>query len=458
VEDQAVVLDERDQAAQFRTLAAEGDWHAFVAALSPDHADSVKSVAQTQLRRGLIKPGNGSAEEIVAALKSEALFALGLSVQSIRGFADALMHSSDTDLLKTLLAQAADIKPDDPVIAGLQVCLFGRLDKISAIRQEMRARPTAFADPHVLILASDHVILKSHEHDRVVEYFEEMPGDIDVQVRLRAVRWLFRAGEAERAERIARRYQGNAGSTEYDGVINILKNIPACESRMAPSDVAPEILVGHSDGDRGVVIVFNGFGRKGRKGNGSVLARYVADLGLSMISVKDPTHLLCLAGIPGVAGTIQESAAILRAIVSDLGIHRIYTMGGSSGGFPAVVYGLELKADGAILFGSPTDCGPANSHIDTRAQVVARKLQKNFDSRTLDMVAWLDDADHELPITLYYAADNRIDSWHANRIADRPNVRAIALEQTSSHHAMVESVRGRTLGEVLSEGLSLPPR
>lgn len=456
--EKSVGKEEREQSEHLRTLAKDKNWPAFIAAVSPEHHESVKFVALNQLRLALMQSRDGEAEDIIAALTPEALLALAMPLEKIRGFAEALMRGSDIERLNILLTSAAEVEPADPVIAGLQVWVFGRLGKISAIRKAMRDRRAAFANPHVLILASDYTALKSEEHDRVVAYFEDLPGDSEVQARLQAIRWLYRAGETERAEHIARRYQGNAGAPEYDGIVNILNNAPACEPRLKPFEATPAILVGHSPGDRGALIYFNGFGKKGpTKADGKVLERYIADLGLTMISVKDPTHLLCLAGIPDVADTIEESAAILKAIVSGLGIDKIYTMGGSSGGFPAVVYGLELKADGAILFGSPTDCGPANSHVDTRAQVVARKLKNKFDSRTLDMVAWLDEAEHQLPITIYYGAENQVDTWHAKRIKDRPNVRAIALDQVASHHVMVETVRGRKLGEVISEGLSLPP-
>lgn len=459
MKERSVEADDRALSAHFRTLAKKGDWHSFVTALSPDHADSVKFVSRNQLRSALLSLSVDDATKIIATLTPEALLALEVPVEKVRSFAEAMMRGRDIDQLKSLLANTAEIAPDDASIAGLQISLFGRLGKRSAIRQAMRNRPVAFANPHVLLLASDHTDLQSEEHKQVVAHLENLPWDSENRVRLKAVRWLYRTGETERAETMARRFRGNAEFSEFDGIVNIMTNLPACEPRLKPSHAYPEIMVGHNEGDRAVLINFNGFAKQNiAKGNARIVERYSADLGLTLVSVNDPTNLLCLGGIPGVAGTIKESAAILSSIVSDLGIDKVYTMGGSSGGFGAVVYGLEMKADGAIIFGSPTECGPANSHIDTRSQVVARKLRNTFDSRTLDMVAWLDDAEHQLPITIYHGADNEIDSWHAGRIADRPNVRVIALEEVSSHHAMVESVRGRTLSDVLADGLSLPPR
>lgn len=445
--------------AQLRALADDGDWPAFIAALSADHSDRLKRIGRTRLRTALLQSGQDATDAIAGALTPEAILGLGLPMHEVRGFAEALMQSRDLDWLLTLLTATAKIAPDDPAVAGLQICMLGRLKKTGAIRQVLRERPGAFHDIEALLYASDHVRLKNTEHERLADYIEDLPGDSSSALRLRGIRWLYRVGEVDRAEMIARRYHGNAEVSDFDSILNILTNAPRRAPRLVESAVSPEVGIGHSEGDRAALIFFGGFVTPGGGGGqGGIMDRYIGDLGLTLISVNDPTHLLCLKGIPGIADTIAESAEALRRLVADMGLEKIYTMGGSAGGFPAVVYGLHLEAEAALLFGSPTDCGPGNSHIDFRSQVVARKLQRNFDNATLDMVSWLDRFDYALPITLYYSAGNKIDAWHAQRVADRPHVRTVVLEGEASHQVMIEAARGQTLGEVFSSGLSLPPK
>ncbi|MBC2777792.1 hypothetical protein [Parasphingopyxis marina] len=452
-------VQQREQAKRFRELAAAKDWPGYIAALSPDHDEPVKRIARSVLRTALMRSKEGIADDILVGLTPDAILALELPLAEVRGYAEALMHAHDMERLEALLADAAEVAPDDPVIAGLQLRLLGRLNRIGAIRRIMRLRPRAFENPEALLAASDYVGMKSDDHERLVSYLEDLPAESGTAIKLQGIRWLYRAGEEDRAVLLARRYRGNAETSDFDGILDMLTNVPACQPRLEASGLTPNVMVGHSEGDRGALIFFNGFGIPGRgRSEGSVLDRYISDLGLTTITVKDPSHLLCLKGIPDFAESIEEAAAGLREIVTDLGLEKIYTMGGSAGGYSAVVYGLHLRAEAALLFGSPTDCGPGNANVDFRAQVVARKLQRNFDTATLDMLSWLDAFDDSLPITHYYSADNGIDSWHAARIADRPGVHSIALKGQASHQVMVEAAKGRTLGQVLREGLSLTER
>lgn len=457
-------MTEQDKTAQdheitkaIRSLAADGDWAAFAELLTPGLPTACAMAARTALRTHLKGAEPGKADAIVRSLTPEALLALDLPLKEARSFVEALLHASDTDEIEKLFEAAADIAPESPVVAALRLRLLGRIGKPNAIQAVIRGPHGHFGRPELLLEASDYLRLKPWEHEELIEFIEDLPAGSTDQLRLQGIRWLYRVGEIDRAERIARRYRGNADASRFDGVLSILTHLPARSSRLAPSKDAPEIAVGHSPSDKAAIIFFSGFATPGRNtGEGGVMDRYIGDLGLTMIGVRDHTHLLYLRGIPGVADTISESAAVLKEIVKSLGLETIYTMGGSAGGFPAVVYGLHLEAEAALLFGSPTDCGPGNAHIDTRAQIVARKLQRNFDNETLDMITWLDAFDYPLPITMYYSAHNAVDAWHAERIADRPNVRSIAMGGEGSHHAMVEASRNRVLGQVIAEGLSLP--
>lgn len=442
--------------AGLRELYARRDWTALVQTIAECSDDDTKRVARGLLRKALADANDDEANAIIALLTPESLIALDINMGDVRALSEAMMNASDLGAVADLLEHTAALAPDDAAIAGLQVRLFGRLRKERAIYRLIAERPKAFADPLTLLNASAHVRLRRGEQERLIDFMEDTPAETPPAIRLRGVRWLYTIGEEERAERIARRFAGNDDKLQYGGIINMLQRAPQRASRLVPSERFPELLIGHSPGDRGAVIFFAGMGNRTPTGC-DIIDRYLADIGLTMIVVPDSDLLMCLEGIAGVADTIEGAVAALRKLVSDLGIETLYTSGRSAGGFPAVVYGLELEAAAALVFGAPTDCGVGNRVVDSRSRVMLRRLVSRFDAATLDMVHWLDESACDLPITQYYAADNLVDAWHAQRIADRPNVRSVPIAGAKGHQAMIEAAREYDLREIFAGAFGSPP-
>src|SRR3954453_9099216 len=71
--------------------------------------------------------------------------------------------------------------------------------------------------------------------------------------------------------------------------------------------------------------------------------------------VRDPTRVWYHRGIPRFGDTIDKAAASLRALLDDLGVERLVTLGSSAGGYAALVFGALLDADLALSFSPQTN-------------------------------------------------------------------------------------------------------
>ena len=218
---------------------------------------------------------------------------------------------------------------------------------------------------------------------------------------------------------------------------------PDAALRRPARDAAPsgEVTLVRGDRPSGTVIVFSGLA--GRTAVPvPVLDRFMAALGLSVVYLRDAGRWLHLRGAEELGGWYQETVQALRGVVEQAGGGPVTTIGMSSGGYPALRYGLDLGADATLCFSPPTNLTPAFLAGDRRGRLVARRLQTNLPPEMLEVRPALAVRDRVHPVELVYGADMPEDRMHAEHLRGVPGVTLHPLEGLAEHESLHALIRG----------------
>lgn len=169
-----------------------------------------------------------------------------------------------------------------------------------------------------------------------------------------------------------------------------------------------------------------------------IMHRWFGELGVHVVYLRDTGCGLYVDGLPALAGDRIGTRAALRAITDGLGASRVVCYGNSSGGFAALLYGLELPA-GAVLATNAVTIFPAD-------YVVAR-LGRDADGRDrgdLDLARAYAAAAVRPRVHLVHAADSAADAASAGAFSavEGVTIEAVAgWDDHDAHAALIE--RGR---------------
>lgn len=185
-------------------------------------------------------------------------------------------------------------------------------------------------------------------------------------------------------------------------------------------------------GSRALVLVFGGL----RDMVGASLPKFDRDFRphrVSTLYLSDPRRLLMLAGAPSF-GSYEQTIAGLRELIARWGVERLYCQGMSAGGYPAILYGLELGARRILTMAAPTDLIGEVADADGRARIVMNRIRAAVDDSKLDLRQRLIAAPAPPQIINYYGADSAEDVRHAQRLQGLPNVSLRPVDGEVGHN------------------------
>lgn len=182
--------------------------------------------------------------------------------------------------------------------------------------------------------------------------------------------------------------------------------------------------------------------------------RVLAPLNVNVVFVKDLRQCWYQHGVPGLGDSPAEAAEALAALVP-AGSSLSGTVGTSSGGTGAIIFGALLGVPTALAFSPRTlidDAAVARWRVD-----IPHLPDVDTDAPTADLRRLLA-LRRPGRVVLRYGAGNAHDAAQAARIADLPGVESAALP-TDWHPSAAwlrdQGQLGRTVAEVL--GLRLLP-
>ena len=173
---------------------------------------------------------------------------------------------------------------------------------------------------------------------------------------------------------------------------------------------------------------------------------------------RDLDQVWYLAGIRGLGGTVDETAAALAGELPVGGGRRAVAVGNSAGGFAAIVFGVRCGFDEVHAFSPQTaiDRSHRARWLDARwlPQMFHVRRLRGLAPAQLDLRRLLEERAGDGPeIHVHYCARHRWDRLHAEHLEGLPGVRLHRYEEGG--HRLVRVLRdsGR-LRELLGAALA----
>ena len=191
-----------------------------------------------------------------------------------------------------------------------------------------------------------------------------------------------------------------------------------------------------------------------------IFDHYLATLNITVVYLKDFNRLRFLRGIQSLSENYQGTLAALRDMLRRLGVKRLCTIGNCDGGFAAIRYGVELRAERILTFGASTYI-PQNSFmkIEQARNFMRNRLAAKVPGDMVDLKPFLQAAPPGAQIELFYEEEDPRDRVQALHLEGLPGVRLHPKPGLSNHHLLRrlalshENFRGM-LGELLGVGPS----
>ena len=157
---------------------------------------------------------------------------------------------------------------------------------------------------------------------------------------------------------------------------------------------------------------------------------------LKTVYVRDLAAAWYHRGVAGVGPDVDSVAMHLREITADA--EEVVMVGNSAGGFGALLFGSLLGCE-VHAFSPQTFIEPSlrQTHRDTRWESFVDALGTDLDHRYADLLPVL--AESAGRFHVYYAARERLDAVHAERLGDLPQVTLHPFEYEG--HDLVRALR-----------------
>jgi hypothetical protein len=256
-----------------------------------------------------------------------------------------------------------------------------------------------------------------------------------------AIALLLREGELEAAEFGTRRLVAASPTANYGkNLAMVFDRLPPLGSRHIPfrDDLTEEVQVVRRPGADTVILAFCDFAHHLGLPI-SMMHRWLGQLPASIIYLRDFRCLCHLPGVQALGADREPTLEELRRIVGLLGAKRVLCYGTSSGVFPALHYGLELRADAVLALAGPTNLSVAFSA--SREGSPMSRIQKLMPEAAIDLRQPYADAAHPPRALIVYAENEWDDRLQAENLAGLPSITLHAVEGSAVHNVTMTLIR-----------------
>jgi hypothetical protein len=162
---------------------------------------------------------------------------------------------------------------------------------------------------------------------------------------------------------------------------------------------------------------------------------------VNALYLYDSQQVFHLAGTDRFGPGYQAMIDGVRALADDMGTRRLITVGGSGTGYTAIRAGIDLKADGALVFSPGTLMDPrSNPAVARNAQTLHRLRERALPMMTT-LRPLVKDRTSCPQIEIFYGGANLRDISHAGHLAGLPGVSLHAVPGFSRHDCLTEMAR-----------------
>ena len=154
------------------------------------------------------------------------------------------------------------------------------------------------------------------------------------------------------------------------------------------------------------------------------------------IFVKDTNQCWYHKGAIGLGNDIETVSHNLKNIINTINYSKVVTIGGSMGGFAALLFGSLLNVDGIISFSPQTfiDKESRKLHGDDRWSKQLKYVHKNFNRIFFDLSNL---KFNNIKVYSIYGKEDRLDKIHSEKLRSK----GINISSYSGGHNVVKTIR-----------------
>ncbi len=191
------------------------------------------------------------------------------------------------------------------------------------------------------------------------------------------------------------------------------------------------------------------------------------DLPAKKIYVRDLEQLWYMKGLPGVSDSPEGVSEHLRQLINTQESKKTVTIGGSMGGYGALLFGHLLKADKVHAFSGQTYL-PTRRGLNLARAVYRRRWRMLWKQRELllnreinrlyfDLEPLLKGDSGRTTYHLYYSSKVASDLSHAQHVGDLPDVKLHEYSDIGHHVAIALRDSGE-LKQILLRSIEIEPQ
>lgn len=177
-----------------------------------------------------------------------------------------------------------------------------------------------------------------------------------------------------------------------------------------------------------------------------------------VLALRDPRRCFAVAGIPGLGATYAQCLESIRLLAAALDAESIFCCGASAGGYPALRYGLDLRACGVLAFSPPTTLDLRDDYdapLSRYPQLTA--LYKAAPEMAIDLAKPYERAEQHPSAILFYSSSNARDVWLATRMSHIRGIEIRAVADEAGHRVFQWLNETNTIPYHLDHLLKLRP-
>lgn len=169
---------------------------------------------------------------------------------------------------------------------------------------------------------------------------------------------------------------------------------------------------------------------------------------INALSFSDRRGRFTMRGVETLGASYDETQDELTRLLASWSVERLFAVGYSAGGYPAMRHGLELGARRILLVSGYVDLSPS----EPLSPLASRLLAELGDMR-VDMRSHAARHANRTDVIVAYASDVREDVWQAEQLARLPNVTLRPIASAQHAIGLNQAEHDALIGELLADAV-----
>lgn len=226
-------------------------------------------------------------------------------------------------------------------------------------------------------------------------------------------------------------------------------------------DVAESMNVDWEPGSDVMIIAFSGLSNRVRPWQAFNFMGTVQAYPVHKLFLRDPTDSWFHKGLVGLTSSIDESCELIAEIIGELGVTKTVAIGGSAGGYGALVHGWLLECDEVHAMVPQThlsiDGSAPSEFVFWEDMITAVHAAPESQPEYFDFLPLIQSTpDIKTKFHLYHSTSHQTDSDHATRLEGQPNV-TLHSYPTGGHRLTARLLQSGILNRALEDSLGVEP-